>query len=245
MELYNLVNTYSENFIPVFIRIAVMFSFMPFIGARTTPVMIKAGLMLAITFLVLPIVEIKAANPLISLFEAFFTGLAMGLAVRLVIGAFEMAAQWMSLQMGMGMAAVFNPQFGETLGPLSLFYSIIFMTLFFMLDFHHVFIEGIVRSFEITSVRYENVFQGILKLNSFLFQLAFKIAAPVLLVQMMINIGLGFLAKALPQANVFFISFPLTIGAGIIFVILSLPLTFMIAASSFMNAKDAIMAFTR
>lgn len=245
MELYNLINTYAEKFIPVFIRVAVILSFIPFIGARMTPIMVKAGLAIALTLLLLPVANVKIESPVRAVFEAFFIGSAIGLTARIILGAVETAAQWMSIEMGIGVAAVFNPMFGEQLGPLSLFYTFISMGLFFTLDMHHYFIEGIARSFDISSIQYKGIFDSIIKLNSILFPLAFKIAAPVILVQVLINLAMGFLSRALPQANIFFISFPLLITSGIIFMALSLPLVLMVVSKAFINVKDAIMVFTR
>ena len=151
MEFYNLVNIYADKFIPIFIRVMVMLAFIPFIGSTTTPVIVRTGIGLALTLLLVPIVNVNMEDPLRAVFEAFFVGAALGLIVRLVLGAIETAGQWMSISMGIGVAAVFNPQFGETLGPLSLFYSLMGMGLFFILDIHHFFIEAIVRSFDITT----------------------------------------------------------------------------------------------
>lgn len=245
MELLTLVNTYGDKFVPVFIRVATMFVFIPFIGAKMTPMFVKVGLILALTLLLLPVVEVRAANPVVAIFEAFFVGSALGLCAKLILGAVEMAAQWISIEMGIGVAAVFNPQFGEVLGPLSLFYSFMSMGLFFIFDLHHLFLEGITRSFAITTIHYQGMFDAVLKLNSFLFPLAFKIAAPVFLVQVLVNIGMGFLSKAMPQANIFFVSFPLLIFLGLTSIVLSLSLTFFVLAKAFDHMRDAIMAFTR
>ncbi len=245
MEFYNLVTTYSDKFIPIFIRVMVMLAFIPFIGATSTPIIVRTGLGLALTLLLVPIVNVNFDNPLKAIFEAFFVGSALGLMVKLVLSAIEAAGQWMSISMGISMAAVFNPQFGEELGPLSLFYSLMGMGLFFILDIHHFFIEAIVRSFDVTSVNYQGIFSAVLKLNSLFFPLAFKIAAPIFLVQVLVNLSMGFLSRAMPQANIFFVSFPLLIGAGIMFMVVTLGLTFMIMAKSFLHMKDAMMILVR
>jgi len=245
MELYNLINIYSEKFIPIFIRVAVIISFIPFIGSRMTPVAVRIGLAIAITLLLLPVVNISVENPARAIFEAFFIGAAMGLMVRIIIGAVETAAQWIDMQMGIGLATVFNPMIGAQIGPLGLFYSLLSMGLFFVLDIHHYLIEGIVRSFDVTNVQYTGIFNSILKLNSILFPLAFKIAAPVLLVQILIHVSMGFLSRVFPQANIFFVSFPLLIFSSIFFVALSIPIVLTVISRAFMNVRDAIMVFTR
>jgi flagellar biosynthetic protein FliR len=56
---------------------------------------------------------------------------------------------------------------------------------------------------------------------------------------------MGFLSRAMPQANIFFVSFPLLIGAGIIFMALTLGLTFMVMTRSFVHIKDAAMMLVR
>lgn len=245
MELYNLIHTYSEKFIPVFIRVAVIISFIPFIGSRMTPIVVRAGLAIALTLLLLPVVNVNIENPVKAIFEAIFIGAAIGLIARIIIGAVETAAQWMDLQMGMGLAAVFNPLLGGQFGPLSIFYSLLAMGLFFILDIHHYFIEGIVRSFNVSDIQYAGIFNAVLQLNSILFPLALKIAAPVILVHMLIYISMGFLSKVFPQANIFFVSFPLLIMSGLFFAALSMPLVLTVVSRAFMNVRDAIMVFTR
>jgi flagellar biosynthesis protein FliR len=245
MEFYAIANIYAEKFVPIFTRVMVMVSFIPFISTTYTPVAVRASLALGITLLLMPVVTVNQSEPLVGMFEAFFMGAALGLMVRIVLGAIETAAQWMSVAMGLGVASVFNPQFGETLGPLSLFYSLMGMGLFFVLDIHHYFIEAIVRSFDVTSLQYTGVFEAIMKLNAIFFPLAFKIAAPIFLVQVLINLSMGFLSRAMPQANIFFVSFPLLIGAGIIFMALSLGYVFMVMTKSFVHIKDAAMYLVR
>lgn len=245
MEFYNMVTIYADKFIPVFIRVMVLIAFIPFIGTTSTPVIVRTGIGLALTLLLVPVVNVNTNEPLKAIFEAFFIGAALGLMVRLVLGAIETAAQWMSIAMGIGVASVFNPQFGEVLGPLSLFYSLIGMGLFFLLDIHQFFIEAIVRSFDVTTVHYQSIFAAVMKLNSLFFPLAFKIAAPIFLVQVLVNLSMGFLSRAMPQANIFFVSFPLLIGVGIMFMALTLGLTFMVMAKSFVHVKDAMMILVR
>ena len=101
------------------------------------------------------------------------------------------------------------------------------------------------RSFDITSLNYNGVFSSVMKLNAFFFPLAFKIAAPVLVVQVLTNLAMGFISKAIPQANIFFISMPLLIVLGLIFIVLSLPVSISVIEKAFMSMKDTIIVITR
>jgi flagellar biosynthetic protein FliR len=54
--------------------------------------------------------------------------------------------------------------------------------------------------------------------------LVFRIAAPVAISLVMVNIALAFMARVAPQMNVFVVGFPLQIAIGLIMLIVSLPL---------------------
>ncbi|HIJ59110.1 MAG TPA: flagellar biosynthetic protein FliR [Nitrospirae bacterium] len=222
-----------------------MLSFIPFIGAKMTPVIMRIGLALSITLLVLPVIEIKSENLVKAIYEGIFMGIAMGLSARIIITAIEIASQWINLQLGLGMASVFNPLVGESLGPMTFFYTLLGMMLFFLLDMHHHFLEGIIRSFQVTQVRYETIFHGIIEHNKIMFPLAFKIAAPILLVQMIINIAMGLISKVMPQANIFFVAVPLNIFLGLLFILITIPIMFAVTARYFINIKEALQVITR
>ncbi len=245
MELYGLIQSYAREFIPVLIRVSVIVFLIPYLGSRIVPLVVRAGIVLALTLLVVPLVEVGGGDPIVQIFESLFVGAAIGLLVRIVIGAVETAALWIGLEVGLGIASVFNPQFGEMLSPLSLFYSLAAMGLFFILNLHYFFIEAIVRSFELTAGDFRTVFEGVLRFSTILFPLALKIAVPVMLVQVIVNVSLGFVSKVMPQANVFFVGFPLLIFAGLAFVLISFPLAMTVVSGSFINVRDAIALFLR
>jgi len=50
-----------------------------------------------------------------------------------------------------------------------------------------------------------------------------KIAAPVVAVIIFVNVGLGLIARTVPQINVFIVGFPLQIFVGIMFLGIAMP----------------------
>jgi flagellar biosynthetic protein FliR len=52
---------------------------------------------------------------------------------------------------------------------------------------------------------------------------AIQIAAPVIAALLLANVGLGIVARLVPQMNVFILSFPVTIGVGLIMLAGALP----------------------
>ncbi|MBF0559918.1 MAG: flagellar biosynthetic protein FliR, partial [Nitrospirae bacterium] len=102
-----------------------------------------------------------------------------------------------------------------------------------------------VRSFDIAAINYKTVFSSVISLNALFFPLAFKIAAPVMLVQALAYIAMGFLSKAMPQTNIFFVSFPLIITLSLLFIVLAMPVSITVISKAFLNVKDTIMIITR
>jgi flagellar biosynthetic protein FliR len=62
-----------------------------------------------------------------------------------------------------------------------------------------------------------------INLCSGMFVLALQIGAPVLAINLFVSVGLGVVARTVPQINVLIVSFPLTIGVGLLAMGLSLP----------------------
>lgn len=230
-------------FIPVFIRVSIILFFLPYIGSRTVPVLFRFFLALSISLSIMPYVSANEENLFISLFNAVVFGFTIGMLVRIIVSAVEIASHWMSLQVGFAAANIFNPQFGELMGPVTLFYEMFTIALFFSLDLHLSLVELIVRSFDFPS---KLSFAGnVITFSSLMFPLALKLAAPVILVQVLINIGLGFLSRIMPQANVFFVGFPLLLASGISVMWLSTPLFTMVLSKAFINLKEALLGLVR
>lgn len=243
MNYLDLLTTNLYNFIPVFIRVSIILFFIPYIGSRTVSLAFRFFLALAISLAIMPYLTIKEQNFLLSLFNAVIFGLSIGIMIRIIVAAVEIASHWMSLQIGFAVANIFNPQFGELMGPITLFYEMFTIALFFSLDLHLTLVELMIKSFD-----YPTKFSlagNILEFSYLMFPLAFKISAPVLLVQVLMNLGLGFLSRIMPQANVFFVGFPLLLATGIAVMWLDIPIFTMVLSKAFLNLKEALAGLLR
>lgn len=231
------------RFIPVFVRVSIIMFFLPYIGSRTVPLMFRFFFALSVSFAIMPFVPERQENLFISMFNAVLFGLAVGFMIRVIIAAVETASQWMSFQIGFAAANIFNPQFGELMGPLSVFFEMFTMALFFSLDLHLSLVDAMIRSFNFPA---QYSFAGnAIEFTYLLFPLALKLSAPILLVQVLMNLGLGFLSRIMPQANVFFVGFPLLLATGIAVMWLSMPVFTMVLSKAFINLKDAIFSLMR
>ncbi|NOY65521.1 MAG: flagellar biosynthetic protein FliR [Nitrospirae bacterium] len=76
-----------------------------------------------------------------------------------------------------------------------------------------------------------------IKLSGLVFEIAIKIAAPVIAVVMVNNILLGALYKLIPQFNIFFVAYPLYLALGYIVLMIGLPFFMIFISGYFTDMK--------
>jgi flagellar biosynthetic protein FliR len=155
-------------------------------------------------------------------------GLAMGYVARLALLVFEMAGEVVSLQMGLGIASMVDPMEAFRSTILGRWYWLVGATLFLALDGHHYLLRALAASLEMVPPG-----RGLLggdaaaALSSFASEglaRALAIGAPAVGILLATSLGLGLLARTVPQMNVFFVGMPIQIAAGILAVAATTPL---------------------
>lgn len=160
-----------------------------------------------------------------------FIGVTLGFVTRFFFFAVAMAGELVSLSMGLGQAQVFNPLMGSTGNALEQFYSILATLVFLSINGHHMMLSGLVDSFSylpIAELKFEFATLGelVARVQNF-FVITIKIAAPVLISMMIIQLGMALLSRVVPQINVIFTSASLTGLIGFVILIICLPLLVM------------------
>jgi flagellar biosynthetic protein FliR len=218
---------YIINFLFILLRAGIFVSLLPVIGGKQLPAQFRIGFAVFIALLLTPVVKFDIAenNIFLLIVREVIIAIALGLTVRFVFMAVNMAGTFISYTMGLSIARVFNPEVGQnTL--ISEAYGIITMLLFLAMDAHHDLIFVFVKSFELLPAGQLDInplYPRVVSMGSGLFVLALKIGAPVIVGLLIVHLLSGFLYKAAPQMNIFFITLPLNILLGILLMILSIP----------------------
>lgn len=245
METVNIFSKYIPNFIMILLRAGIMFSFIPFFSSTNLPAQFRIGLIVAVALVLTPVIEFKVSLesvPYLVMREVIF-GIALGFASRLVFFAVDMAGQLMSNAMGLSIATVFNPEIGQST-EIAQMYGIAASLVFLAMDVHHDLIYIFARSYELLpagSVEMKNLISEAVTMGSKLFILALKISAPVVIVMLISNLLLGFMYKAAPQINVFFIGFPIYMFVGFIMMIIGIPVFVFVSGNYFNAIKDDML----
>lgn len=204
------------NFVPVFalvtFRLGGFMLFAPLFGSARIPKRVRA-LFAAVLAMVLTAAvprPTRLPSSMIELAIGIGGEIAFGYAMGMVMSFVFVAAQWagemMGVQMGFNLAETFDPQFGQSSSVLGDIHYMLTLVVFLAVNGHHSMIRGIRDSFRTLPLLSVGVDASVLDLVIRMFQtstmLAIRIAAPVLITLLIVDLTLGFLGKTIPQLNV-------------------------------------------
>jgi flagellar biosynthesis protein FliR len=222
----SLLPALAATFMLVFARIGAMVMLMPGLGESNIPVRIKLAVALLLTLIILPLhrdayhVNTDSLTQLLVLMvHEILIGVVLGATARVTLGALQVAGAVIAQQMGLGFATSVDPttqgQQGVLIGN---FLTLLGLTLLFATDSHYLVIAALNESYAVFSPGEMLPSGDVAALATRAFAAAFRIgmqlSAPFLVFGLVFNIGLGVLARLMPQMQVYFVGVPLAILAG-------------------------------
>ena len=206
----------------VMTRVSAMIMVVPVLGETAIPVRIRFSLAFLISLAAYPMLADtlpQLPGPPLQLAYALFVEVAIGVfiggAARLIMSALHVAGTTIAFQSGLAVAQGFDPTQGSQGAMMGTFLTIIATVLIFVTNLHHLLLAAIINSFnqfppgQLPSI---STFADLaVDIMAEAFLLALQIAAPFLVYGLVFYIGLGLLARLMPQLQVFFIAMPLNI----------------------------------
>lgn len=232
----SLLPALAATFMLVFARVGAMVMLLPGFGETNIPVRVKLSIALLLTLIILPLhraayhVDMTSMASLgVLMVHEIVIGIVLGATARVTLAALAVAGSVIAQQLGLGFVTAVDPTQGQQGVLIGNFLSILGMTLLFATDTHHLVIAALNESYRIFSPGEMLPTGDVAALATRAFAAAFKIgmqlSAPFLVFGLVFNIGLGVLARLMPQMQVYFVGTPLAIMIG--FVIFALVLAAM------------------
>lgn len=228
-----LLNLLASYLYP-FIRISAIVSVAPIIGTRIVPVRTKIGLSIALTIIIVPLldaavfIEPFSVHGVLTIMTQILIGVMLGFMLRMVFSAVESGGQVIGMTMGLGFAQMNDPANGIIVPVISQFYVVLATLMFLALNGHLILIEVLADSFRTIPIDIMNIgttgIWELLSWASWIFKGAVLIALPAVVALLLVNISFGVMMRAAPQLNVFAIGFPITLTLGFIFILVSIPI---------------------
>lgn len=240
----------------VIIRLTGLFLFTPMLSSGSVPYQFKALLALMFALAIYPFtppmdpgatIDLVALVPL--LFAELVIGVALGLIASLPLLAVQMGGYLMGYQIGLSLAESFNPELqanGSVMGDI----------LFYLAAFVFIGIGGLDILFATLAESFNTIPVGTftsadVPLDLFVsvlvsgFDLAMRVATPVVVVVSMLMVSMGFVMKTMPQINIMSIGFAAQIVAGLSILFFSINIIGVIAGDEIHHTFEELGRWVR
>ena len=234
-----------------FVRTGGLFAMLPVFSGRGIPVLVRVALTAFLAWTVAATLQTPVAvsadlsTLVLTLAHELIIGLLMGLGVRLVFFAIEVAGQLVSTEMGLSMSAQIDPisQNSPTSIGLAMYY--LGAMLFIVSGTHHYVLAAFLRSFELSPPGLlsfnANAGEVFVRSTGNIFLIAVQIAAPIMAVNFIVTLTFAILGKAAPSMNVFAESFAARILVGLTVLGLTLGVTAQLVLSELRQAPELML----
>lgn len=160
-----------------------------------------------------------------SLIMELFLGALLGFGVIAAFGAFLIGGRIVDVQMGFGVTGLIDPATRDQVPLIGTMLEMMAVVTFFLVNGHHYLLRGLAYSFEKvppgTSLSKLTI-EPIVSQFGLMFIYGLAITAPVIVALLLIDVGMSFMARTMPQMNVFIVALPIKIFVGLVVLVVSL-----------------------
>jgi flagellar biosynthetic protein FliR len=175
------------------------------------------------------------------IFAEVVIGLLFGSIARLLVTGLQTAGMIIAFQTSLASALINDPASAQQGSIIGNFFIAMGVLLIFMTDMHHMLLGGLVDSYSLFTPGVMppagDMAEMITRVIAVSFNTAMQISAPYIVIGLVFYLGLGLLARLMPQVQVFFIAVPLQILLSFVVMLLTISAAMM----WFLDRFDAIM----
>ncbi len=224
--VYDAILPHVPVFMMVLARIGGLFIFAPALGSPAIPMQIKALMIIAMTIVVYPTIDLHAEVPLtldlMSLAPAMaiesLIGLSIGMIASLPLVSVQMGGLLMGQQMGLGLGSIYNPAIDSEADVAGQMLFYLALGIFLIGGGLEAMQRAMVVSFDAVPIGGMTADDVPLDLVAGMlaagFELAVRVAAPVLCIIFVETVATGLIMKTAPQINILSFGFPVRILLG-------------------------------
>jgi flagellar biosynthetic protein FliR len=198
----------------------------PLLGALHTPVAMRIGLTVLLAIVLAPLVSVPtnltAMSLVLVLAREAAIGLALAFAIRILLFGAELAGHLSGYQLGLSLGALIDPQTGVRNNVLALLYANVTVVVLLATNAHHSLLGALADSYAALPVGIGGVDAALAdhaaRMLGLVFVFGVRLAAPVLVVLLLIEIALGLMARVAPALNVMLAGAPVRLVVGLLLV---------------------------
>ena len=224
------------TFVLILIRVSGIFVSAPLLSGRGIPGRVKIAISVGMALILYPL-HVKTPGFVVPTdllgftvvgFQELVIGLLIGYAAELLFTGIRMSGEYLAVQMGLSISSVLDPVSGTQTAVLGQFYFLFAFILFLILNVHHALIAGLEKSFYWIPLgqgitNWAVLAEKFMMLTADMFKVSLLVGLPVMGVLLVTEISMAFMAKVMPQMNIFIVGLPLKAVIGMLVVMATLP----------------------
>ncbi len=212
-------------FLMIFMRLGAAIMLFPGIGEAYVTPRIRLMFALVLSLLLMPVLmplipkmpETVTGLVYLIVVEAFI-GIFVGSVLRLLVSAIETAGAIIAVQVGLSNAMILNPAQAMQSALPSAFLGAVGVTLLFITGLDHLMLRGLLHIYELFppggQLMTDDMTHAYIKMVSKSFLVGVEIAAPFLVIGLLLFTALGFMQRMVAQVQLFLVALPVQIIAG-------------------------------
>ena len=212
----------------LFIRFAVLAATLPLLDMRAVPPLWRLGLAACLGLMLGPAVTAQLPEFTVQwswsviiaeVLRSLVVGAMLGFTVNLVFAAVKLAGAIAGMQVGFSIVNAYDPMTNSQVSVLGRIYHLLAVLLMFASGAHLVLIRAMVESCLVVPPfsTPDGPAAAWFLVRDFgaIFALGLRMAAPVVLILLMVSGAMGVVVKTVPQLNILAVGFPVKIAVGI------------------------------
>ena len=249
VELFEYSTASWTGWLLVFTRIAGAMMVLPIFSSNVIPMRVKAAIAALIALCVAPIAIASPtgegiremgsliATPLagvVSICGELTLGWVLGATAAILMWGAHLGGQLIGQDSGLAFGQVVDPTTGQSSAPTATLMTIFAGLVFLALEGHRLVILALCGSFEsvppgsignilLTGIPMEAATEITREIGGQTWLLGLQIAFPASVALLVTTIGLGILARMIPEMNVFAVGFAVRSGVGMLALFMTLP----------------------
>jgi flagellar biosynthetic protein FliR len=200
----------------------------PIFGHHSIPVLVKFGFSAALTVALCKTAAVGAGTMPVILAAPIeiLIGASLGFILSMGFQAVEIAGRVISIQLGLSLASVFSPTEEEAATAIDPFFSVLAGLTVLAMGLHLAIVQALAHSFAVYPVGGgwpADLAMSGAQTISLALELGVRVALPIALVLLLVELSVALVARAIPQINVFILGLPLKMLVGIAVLAVAMP----------------------
>jgi flagellar biosynthetic protein FliR len=198
----------------------------PVFGGAFAPAQLRIGLVLILTLILVPVVPVPPVVTLAGLVvivaRELAIGLALAMSLRALLAGAELGGQLTGSQLMLSYGSTIDPQGGVRSTMLASLYGNLALLTFFAIQGHHALLRAMTASYQSLPVGLGSIdaslARSVMQLLGVVFVFGLRLAAPVIIVMLVVELATAMIARAAPAINLMTIGTPIRLIVGLLTV---------------------------